>query len=108
MRKHSDIDQKLSATKSSLERALVNATETVMPFKILPRSFIQNTYSCCFVPDEHAKANRYFLSELAFQEPLQDGTRFDFPTQQITEISPTLVELKDYGLLHHHCLSLFE
>ena len=108
MRKHSDIDQKLGATKSSLERALVNATETVMPFKILPRSFIQNTYSCCFVPDQHAKANRYFLSELAFQEPLQDGTCFDFPTQQITEISPTLVELKDYGLLHHHCLSLFE
>ncbi len=108
MRKHSDIDQKLSATKSSLGRALVNATEIVTPFRILPRSFIQNTYSCCFVPDQHAEANRYVLSELAFQEPFQDGTRFDFPTQQITEISPTLAELKDYGLLHHHCLSLFE
>ena len=108
MRKHSDIDQKLSATKSSLGRALVNATEIVTPFRILPRSFIQNTYSCCFVPDQHAEANRYFLSELAFQEPFQDGTRFDFPTQQITETSPTLAELKDYGLLHHHCLSLFE
>ena len=108
MRKHSDIDQKLSATKSSLERVLVNATEIVTPFRILPRSFIQNTYSCCFVPDQHAEANRYVLSELAFQEPFQDGTRFDFPTQQITEISPTLAELKDYGLLHHHCLSLFE
>lgn len=108
MRKHSHIDQKLSATKSGLGRVLVNATETVTPFRILPRSFIQNTYSCCFVPDQHANANRYFLSELAFQEPLQDGTRFDFPTQQITEISPTLAELKDYGLLHHHCLSLFE
>ena len=108
MRKHSDIDQKLSATKSSLERVLVNATEIVTPFRILPRSFIQNTYSCCFVPDQHAETNRYFLSELAFQEPFQDGTRFDFPTQQITETSPTLAELKDYGLLHHHCLSLFE
>ena len=108
MRKHSDIDQKLSATKSSLGRVLVNATEIVTPFRILPRSFIQNTYSCCFVPDQHAEANRYFLSELAFQEPFQDGTRFDFPTQQITETSPTLAELKDYGLLHHHCLSLFE
>jgi len=108
MRKHSDIDQKLSATKSSLGRALVNATEIVTPFRILPRSFIQNTYSCCFVPDQHAEANRYVLSELAFQEPFQDGTRFDFPTQQITETSPTLAELKDYGLLHHHCLSLFE
>lgn len=108
MRKHSDIDQKLSATKSSLERVLVNATEIVTPFRILPRSFIQNTYSCCFVPDQHAETNRYFLSELAFQEPFQDGTRFDFPTQQITDISPTLAELKDYGLLHHHCLSLFE
>ena len=108
MRKHSDIDQKLSATKSSLGRALVNATEIVTPFRILPRSFIQNTYSCCFVPDQHAEANRYFLSELTFQEPFQDGTRFDFPTQQITETSPTLAELKDYGLLHHHCLSLFE
>ena len=108
MRKHSDIDQKLSATKSSLGRVLVNATEIVTPFRILPRSFIQNTYSCCFVPDQHAEANRYFLSELAFQEPFQDGTRFDFPTQQITDISPTLAELKDYGLLHHHCLSLFE
>ena len=108
MRKHSDIDQKLSATKSSLGRALVNATEIVTPFRILPRSFIQNTYSCCFVPDQHAETNRYFLSELAFQEPFQDGTRFDFPTQQITETSPTLAELKDYGLLHHHCLSLFE
>lgn len=108
MRKHSDIDQKLSATKSSLGRVLVNATEIVTPFRILPRSFIQNTYSCCFVPDQHANANRYFLSELAFQEPFQDGTRFDFPTQQITETSPTLAELKDYGLLHHHCLSLFE
>ena len=108
MRKHSDIDQKLSATKSSLERVLVNATEIVTPFRILPRSFIQNTYSCCFVPDQHAEANRYFLSELAFQEPFQDGTRFDFPTQQITGISPTLAELKDYGLLHQHCLSLFE
>ena len=102
MRKHSDIDQKLSATKSSLERVLVNATEIVTPFRILPRSFIQNTYSCCFVPDQHAETNRYFLSELAFQEPFQDGTRFDFPTQQITETSPTLAELKDYGLLHHH------
>ena len=108
MRKHSDIDQKLSATKSSLGRALVNATEIVTPFRILPRSFIQNTYSCCFVPDQHAEANRYFLSELAFQEPFQDGTRFDFPTQQITETSPTLAELKNYGLLHQHCLSLFE
>lgn len=108
MRKHSDIDQKLSATKSSLGRALVNATEIVTPFRILPRSFIQNTYSCCFVPDQHAEANRYVLSELAFQEPFQDGARFDFPTQQITDISPTLAELKDYGLLHHHCLSLFE
>lgn len=64
MRKHSDIDQKLSATKSSLERVLVNATEIVTPFRILPRSFIQNTYSCCFVPDQHAETNRYFLSEL--------------------------------------------
>ena len=108
MRKHSDIDQKLSATKSSLGRALVNATEIVTPFRILPRSFIQNTYSCCFVPDQHAEANRYVLSELAFQEPFQDGTRFDFPTQQITDISPTLAELKNYGLLHQHCLSLFE
>ena len=108
MRKHSDIDQKLSATKSSLGRVLVNATEIVTPFRILPRSFIQNTYSCCFVPDQHAEANRYFLSELAFQEPFQDGTRFDFPTQQITETSPTLAELKNYGLLHQHCLSLFE
>lgn len=108
MRKHSDIDQKLSATKSSLGRVLVNATEIVTPFRILPRSFIQNTYSCCFVPDQHAETNRYFLSELAFQEPFQDGTRFDFPTQQITETSPTLAELKDYGLLHHHCLSLFK
>lgn len=108
MRKHSDIDQKLSATKSSLERVLVNATEIVTPFRILPRSFIQNTYSCCFVPDQHAETNRYFLSELAFQEPFQDGTRFDFPTQQITETSPTLAELKNYGLLHQHCLSLFE
>ena len=108
MRKHSDIDQKLSATKSSLGRALVNATEIVTPFRILPRSFIQNTYSCCFVPDQHAETNRYFLSELAFQEPFQDGTRFDFPTQQITDISPTLAELKNYGLLHQHCLSLFE
>ena len=108
MRKHSDIDQKLSATKSSLERVLVNATEIVTPFRILPRSFIQNTYSCCFVPDQHAEANRYFLSELAFQEPFQDGTRFDFPTQQITETSPTLAELKNYGLLYQHCLSLFE
>lgn len=108
MRKHSDIDQKLSATKSSLERVLVNATEIVTPFRILPRSFIQNTYSCCFVPDQHAEANRYVLSELAFQEPFQDGARFDFPTQQITDISPTLAELKNYGLLHQHCLSLFE
>lgn len=108
MRKHSDIDQKLSATKSSLGRALVNATEIVTPFRILPRSFIQNTYSCCFVPDQHAEANRYVLSELAFQEPFQDGARFDFPTQQITDISPTLAELKNYGLLHQHCLSLFE
>lgn len=108
MRKHSDIDQKLSATKSSLGRVLVNATEIVTPFRILPRSFIQNTYSCCFVPDQHAEANRYFLSELAFQEPFQDGTRFDFPTQQITETSPTLAELKNYGLLYQHCLSLFE
>ena len=108
MRKHSDIDQKLSANKSSLGRVLVNATEIVTPFRILPRSFIQNTYSCCFVPDQHAEANRYVLSELTFQEPFQDGTSFDFPTQQITEISPTLAELKDYGLLHHHCLSLFE
>jgi len=108
MRKHSDIDQKRNAAKNSLERVLVNATETVTPFRILPRSFLQNTYSCCFVPDQHAKANRYFSSELAFQEPLQDGTYFDFPTQQITEISPTLVELKDYGLLHHQCLPLFE
>lgn len=108
MRRHSDIDQKLSATKSSLGRVLVNSTEIVTPFRILPRSFIQNTYSCCFVPDQHAEANRYFLSELAFQEPFQDGTRFDFPTQQITETSPTLAELKDYGLLHHHSLSLFE
>lgn len=108
MRKHSDIDQKLSATKSSLGRALVNATEIVTPFRILPRSFIQNTYSCCFVPDQHAEANRYVLSELAFQEPFQDGTRFDFPTQQITETSPTLAELKNYGLLYQHCLSLFE
>ncbi|WP_341767649.1 hypothetical protein [Acinetobacter johnsonii] len=108
MRRHSDIDQKLSATKSSLGRVLVNSTEIVTPFRILPRSFIQNTYSCCFVPDQHAETNRYFLSELAFQEPFQDGTRFDFPTQQITETSPTLAELKDYGLLHHHCLSLFE
>lgn len=108
MRKHSDIDQKLSATKSSLGRVLVNATEIVTPFRILPRSFIQNTYSCCFVPDQHAEANRYVLSELAFQEPFQDGARFDFPTQQITDISPTLAELKNYGLLHQHCLSLFE
>jgi len=108
MRKYSDIDQKLNVTKSRFERALVNAGERVMPFRILPRSFIQNTYSCCFVPDQHAKANECFLSELEFQEPLQDGTRLDFPTQQITKISPTLAELKDYGLLHHSCFSLFE
>lgn len=108
MRKHSDIDQKLGATKSSLERALVNATETVMPFRTLPRSFIQNTYSCCFVPDQHAKADKYFLCELEFQKPLQDGTPFDFPTQHITEISPTLEELKDYGLLYHRCSLLFK
>lgn len=108
MRKHSDIDQKLSVTKSSLERALVNATETVMPFRILPRSFIQNRYSCCFVPDQNAQANEYYLSELEFQKPLEDGVTFDFATQHLKQILPTLDELKDYGILHHHCLSLFE
>jgi DNA-binding MarR family transcriptional regulator len=108
MRKHSDIDQKLNAAKNSLERVFVDAGEIVVPFRILPRSFIQNTYSCYFVPDQHTKADKYFLCELEFRKPLQDGTPFDFPTQQMTEISPTLKELKDYGLLHHSCLSLFE
>ena len=108
MREYSDIDQKLKVAKSKFERTLVNAGERVMPFRILPRSYIQNTYSCCFVPDQHAKADEYILCELEFQKPLQDGTFSDFPTQQITEISPTLAELKDYGLLHQCCLSLFE
>ena len=78
------------------------------PFRILPRSFTQNTYSCCFVPDQHAEADEYFLCELEFQKPLQDGVSFDFPVQHMTEISPTLEELKNYGLLHHRCLSLFK
>ncbi|MEF0130850.1 hypothetical protein PXZ86_17830, partial [Acinetobacter baumannii] len=60
------------------------------------------------VPDQHAKANEYLLCELEFQKPLQDGVSFDFPVQHMTEISPTLVELKDYGLLHRRCLSLFK
>ncbi|MGE8559885.1 MULTISPECIES: hypothetical protein [unclassified Acinetobacter] len=108
IRKHSDIDDKRKAAKTGLGRAFAEAGEVVMPFRILPRSFIQNTYSCCFVPDQHAKADEYFLCELEFQKPLQDGTPFDFPVQHMTEISPTLDELKDYGLMHHRCLSLFK
>ncbi len=108
IRKHSDIDDKRKAAKTGLGRAFAEAGEVVMPFRILPRSFIQNTYSCCFVPDQHAKSDEYFLCELEFQKPLQDGAPFDFPVQHMTEISPTLEELKDYGLLHHRCLSLFK
>lgn len=108
IRKHSDIDDKRKAAKTGLGRAFAEAGEVVMPFRILPRSFIQNTYSCCFVPDQHAKSDEYFLCELEFQKPLQDGAPFDFPIHQMTEISPTLEELKDYGLLHHRCLSLFK
>ncbi|WP_180090163.1 hypothetical protein [Acinetobacter sp. YH12219] len=103
--KYSDID---NTTKRGLDRVFAEAREIVKPFRILPRSFIQNTYSCCFVPDQDAKADEYFLCELEFQKALQDATPFDFPVQQMTEISPTLEELKNYGLLHHRCLSLFE
>lgn len=105
MTKYSDID---NTTKRGLDRVFAEAREIVKPFRILPRSFIQNTYSCCFVPDQDAKADEYFLCELEFQKALQDATPFDFPVQQMTEISPTLEELKNYGLLHHRCLSLFE
>ncbi|OTG89079.1 hypothetical protein [Acinetobacter sp. ANC 3813] len=105
MTKYSDID---NTTKRGLDRVFAEAREIVKPFRILPRSFIQNTYSCCYVPDQNAKADEYFLCELEFQKALQDATPFDFPVQQMTEISPTLEELKNYGLLHHRCLSLFE
>lgn len=108
MSRYSDIDDKLNVAKTRLGWAFANVGERMKPFRILPRSFIQNAYSCCFVPDHHAKTNEYFLCELEFQKPLQDATPFDFPIQYMTEISPTMEQLKDYGLLHHHCLSLFE
>ena len=108
MSRYSDINDKLNAANTGLGRAFADAEERMRPFRILPRSFTQNTYSCCFVPDQHAKADEYFLCELEFQKPLQDGVSFDFPVQHMTEISPTLEELKNYGLLHHRCLSLFK
>jgi len=108
MSRYSDIDDKLNAANTGLGRAFADAEERMRPFRILPRSFTQNTYSCCFVLDQHAKADEYFLCELEFQKPPQDGVSFDFPVQHMTEISPTLEELKNYGLLHHRCLSLFK
>lgn len=78
--------------RTSLEKLL---------FRIMPRTFEQTGSTCFFVMDRTATANQYFVGTLEIS-PLLD----DFPVLgEISKLSPTLEQLKEFGLLPVSCMA---
>ena len=72
-----------------------------LPFRIMPRSLGQTGSTCFFIMDRTATANQYFVGSLEIS-PLQDG----FPMLgEILKLSPTLKQLKEFGLLPVSCMA---
>lgn len=70
-------------------------------FRIMPRTFEQTGSTCFFVMDQTATANQYFVGTLEIS-PLLD----DFPVLgEISKLSPTLEQLKEFGLLPVSCMA---
>lgn len=72
-----------------------------LPFRIMPRSLGQTGSTCFFIMDRTATANQYFVGYLEIS-PLRD----DFPMlDEISKLSPTLEQLKEFGLLPVSCMA---
>lgn len=99
--KPSHSENKIEPNNQHLWMQLLSRQEKVKPFRILPRSFNQNTYSCICVLDESADEDEYFLSIFKNVDTWGIEENSEFPVQQIPKkIHPTLMELKNYGILH--------
>lgn len=72
-----------------------------LSFRIMPRSLGQKGSTCFFVMDRTKTTNQYFVGSLEIS-PLQD----DFPMLgEISKLSPTLEQLKEFGLLPVSCMA---
>lgn len=72
-----------------------------LSFRIMPRSSGQTGSTCFFVMDRTATANQYFVGSLE-----RSHSRFDFPVLgEILKLSPTLEQLKEFGLLPVSCMT---
>ncbi|ENW83106.1 hypothetical protein F909_00697 [Acinetobacter sp. ANC 3929] len=72
-----------------------------LSFRIMPRSLGQTGSTCFFIMDRTATANQYFVGYLEIC-PLRN----DFPMlDEISKLSPTLEQLKEFGLLPVSCMA---
>ncbi len=71
-----------------------------LPFRIMPRSFGQTGSTCFFIMDRTTTTNQYFVGSLE-----KSSLRDDFPIMgEISKLSPTLEQLKEFGLLPVSCM----
>lgn len=100
-----DTEQNIHSGNPDLASQLSKWKEKITPFRILPRSFDQRLYSCIFVPDKSVTEDQYFMLKMkshGFNGQSIHAQEFDFPKSNITKISPTVAELKHYGVVHPH------